>query len=193
MRKILSNLLTTAVFSDDGNKRYLLQKEWDDSKPRLAIIMLAPSKAADIELDSTTQLVLNNALRLGYGRVSIVNLFSTLGDFGLKSVEVEDAENIKAILQCVKDVDAIVYAPGVGKAKNKVFVERQKQVLTALKPYEGKLYCLTNSGGGARLQHPLSPAVHEWTLAPFRVNELLGEPVEERSAASASHKKRKKT
>lgn len=84
MEKIVATLTTEAVFSDDGLKRYLLRKTWDDTKPKLAIVMLAPSEASGIELDTTTQLVLNNSARLGYGSVSIVNLFATLNDFSLK-------------------------------------------------------------------------------------------------------------
>ena len=79
MKTINTTLTTTAIYSDKGDKRYLLRKAWDDTKPRLAIIMLAPSEASGIELDNTTMLVLNNASRLGYGSVSIVNLFATLG------------------------------------------------------------------------------------------------------------------
>lgn len=45
MKEIRTNLVTEAVFSDDQAKRYLLRKEWDSSKPKLAIIMLAPSEA----------------------------------------------------------------------------------------------------------------------------------------------------
>ena len=59
----------------------------------------------------------------------------------------------------------IVYAAGVGKTKNKLFQERQKQVLTALRPVEHKLFCLCNEAGTARLQHPLSPAVRTWELS----------------------------
>ena len=60
MQTITTTLTTEAIFSDDGAKRYLLRKSWDDGKPALSIIMLVPSAAAGIELDSTTQLVLRN-------------------------------------------------------------------------------------------------------------------------------------
>ena len=98
MNIIDTTLTTHAVFSDDGRKRYLLSKSWDESKPKLAIVMLAPSEASGIALDSTTQLVLNNVTRLGYGSVAIVNLFATLNDFELKQAETEDSENMDAIV-----------------------------------------------------------------------------------------------
>lgn len=176
MNTIVTALTTTAFFSDDGLKRYLLCKSWDDKKPKLTIIMLAPSGASGIELDTTTQLVLNNASRLGYGSVAIVNLFATLNDFSLKQAENEDPENLNVIVQEAKNADCIVYAPGVGKAKSKVFQERQEQVLHALLPFENKLNCLCDGTGNSRLQHPLSPAVRTWYLSPLKIGELVAEP-----------------
>ncbi|MBR5157294.1 MAG: DUF1643 domain-containing protein [Clostridia bacterium] len=174
MKTIKTTLVTEAVFSEDGLKRYMLRKIWDEKKPKLAIIMLAPSGASGIELDNSTQLVLNNAYRLGYGSVDILNLFATLNDFMLKSTEDDDGDNMKAILKSAKDADAIVYAAGVGKTKNKTFQQRQKTVIAELKRYENKLHCLCSENGEARFQHPLSPAVRTWFLSPFKTDELIG-------------------
>lgn len=121
MQTVTTTLTTEAVFSDDHIKRYLLRKTWDDTKPTLAIIMLAPSDAAGIELDSTTLLVLNNASRLGYGSVHILNLFATLNDFALKEAEGEDADNINAIVQSAEKADTLIYAAGTEKQKIKSF------------------------------------------------------------------------
>ena len=173
---ITTTLTTEAIFSDDSLKRYLLRKTWNESLPKLAIIMLAPSAASGIALDNTTSLVLNNADRLGYGSVAIVNLFATLNDFNLTQAEDEDPENLKAILDICQNADQIVYAPGTGKAKSKVLQCRQEQVLNALRPYELKLNCLTNADGKARLQHPLSPALKTWVLSPLSVSELIEDP-----------------
>lgn len=183
MEIITTTLTTEAVFSDDGLKRYLLKKTWDTSLPTLAIIMLAPSIASGVTMDSTTNLVLNNASELGFGSVSIVNLFATLGDFTLTSAESKDPENMKAILDAVKDADEVIYAPGVGKNKLQVFQERSIQVLTALRPYEKKLKCLTSASGKAKLLHPLCPAVRRWHLEELRLAELLSttDPVEPKS------------
>lgn len=186
MKTIETTLTTHAVFSDDGTKRYLLSKTWDDKKPRLAIVMLVPSEASGITLDTTTQLVLNNSDRLGYGGVDVLNLFATVDDFDLKQAEGEDGENIKAIVAASQKADAVVYAPGVGKAKSKVFQQRQKQVLLALQPFEGKLHCLTNATNDARLQHPLSPAVRTWHLSPLKVAELLPTEVKEKPVQKKS-------
>ena len=176
MNTITTTLTTEAVFSDDNLKRYLLRKSWNTDLPQLAIIMLAPSAASGIALDNTTSLVLNNADRLGYGSVAIVNLFATLNDFSLAQAEDSDPENLKAILDICQNADQIVYAPGTGKAKSKILQCRQQQVLNALRPFESKLNCLTNADGKARLQHPLSPALKTWVLSPLSVNELIKDP-----------------
>ena len=153
--------------------------------------MLAPSEASAISLDNTTMLVLNNASRLGYGSVTILNLFATLNDFSLKQAEAEDAENLTAIVQACQEADAVVYAPGVGKASNKLFQKRQEQTLMALRPMERKLHCLCDDNGNARLQHPLSPAVRVWHLSPFKVSELLAstedaQPVQKKASRGKS-------
>ena len=173
MNTITTVLTTEAVFSDDGHKRYSLIKSWDLDKPKIAVIMICPSSATTITLDATTQKVLNNAYRLGYGSIAIVNLDATVNNFNLEEADAEDPDNLKAIISAVQDADCIVYAPGTGKAKMKAFQRRQEQVLSALRPFEDKLHCLCNEDGDARLQHPLSPAVSTWYLSPLKVSELI--------------------
>ena len=170
-----STMETRAVFSDDGTHRYLLEKVWEPEKPRLGIIMLAPSTATDILFDSTTLQVLNNVSRLGYGSVSILNLFARLDDFALKHAEDTDEENLKMIAEVIGRCDTLVYAPGVGKAGSRAFQMRQEQVLQLLKPFEDKLFCISNEKGNVRLMHPLCPQVRVWKLSPFQVSELLPE------------------
>lgn len=194
MKTINTTLTTTALYSNDGKKRYLLQKIWDESKPRLTIVMLAPSEASGIELDNTTMLVLNNASRLGYGSVNIVNLFASLGYLRLNRVEDIDQENLTHIDSAAKEADTIIYAAGVGKATNKAFIKRQSEVLKVLTPYETKLRCLSNGQGNARFQHPLSPAVRTWHLSEMKVFELctddtLALPTEETKKRERKAKK----
>lgn len=178
MNTITTTLTTEAVFSDDNRKRYLLKKTWNTDLPKMTILMLAPSEAAGIALDTTTQLVLNNASRLGFGSVSIVNLFTTLNDFALRQVEAEDPVNLQTIVEAAQTADLIVYAPGTGKIKSKVFQDRVKQVVEVLCPHEKKLKCLCNEDGKARLQHPLSPAVRTWHLSDLKIGELCpNEPI----------------
>lgn len=188
MEIINTTLTTTAMFSDDKNKRYLLHKEWDSSKPSLAIIMLAPSEASGIELDNTTLLVLNNASRLGFGSVSIVNLFADLNDFSLSHSEHNDDANLDVIIAKAKCCDTLVYAPGVGKAKNQTFIARSTEVLSALRPYQEKLHCIGNKSGSIKLVHPLTPCVRQWNLLPLVIDDLIGSP----QPGSITKKKTKK-
>lgn len=193
MKEITTILTTHAVFSEDGKKRYLLTKTWDTEKPRLTIIMLAPSEASGIELDNTTMLVLNNASRMGYGKVNIVNLFSTLGSHRLAGAMDPEEENFSMIDKAAHEADVIVYAPGVGKASNKTFIERQNHVLDTLRKYEKKLHCLSNKAGEARFQHPLSPALRTWVLSPMKVSELYqGEQPEETDMPKDDKKSKRK-
>lgn len=76
--------------------------------------------------------------------------------------------------------------------ENKVFLRRQAQVLTALRPYESKLHCLNNETGDARLQHPLSPAVRTWHLSPLKISELIEEPEKQPSPTPKKKKISKK-
>ena len=175
MNVITTKLTTEAIFSDDGNKRYLLRKTWDEKKKKLAIIMLFPSTASGIELDYSSMLVLNNASRLDFGSVDILNLSAVLDDYTLREADVEDSKNLDVISKSAENADVIVYAAGVGKSKNKVFQDLQKSVIEKLRPYEDKLNCLCNESGVARLQHPLSPAVRTWCLSPLKVGELIEE------------------
>lgn len=185
-------ITTQATFSDDGKKRYILRKEWDINKPSIAVIMLVPSDAYGVSADTTSMLVMNNVWRLGYGSVTILNLFSTINDFGLKNGSEDDEENINAIIFEVGKVDTIVYAPGVGKAQNKAFQQRQKQVLDALRPYEDKLHCLCNENGEARLQHPLSPAVRAWYFSSLSISEFESKESEQPQEKQPTKKHRKK-
>ena len=174
METITTTLTTEAIFNDNRTKRYLLHKSWNENLPKLTIVMLAPSEASGVALDTTTQLCLNNSSRLGYGSITIVNLFATINDFDLKQqTGFGDPDNLKAIVEACQNCDQIVYAPGTGKAKNKTFINRQEEVLKALLPLEEKLSCLCNEICNTRLHHPLSPAVRTWELSPLKVSELI--------------------
>ena len=179
MREITSNLRTEILESEDGTKRYLLRKVWDESKPSLGILMLCPSSSGIVSVDVSTSLVLSNCYRLGYGSVTIVNLFSTINDFSLKEADEEDPENLIAILDTVKSVACFVVGCGTGKSKNAKFHQCLEQVLLSLRPYEDKLCCLCDKYGGSKYLHPLSPRVREWHLSPLKVSELIDIPEEE--------------
>lgn len=105
MKEITSDLRTEIFLSDDGSKRYALKKVWDPGKPSLAIVMLAPSSAGEVAMDTSSMLTVNNCHRLGKGSVTIVNLFSKINDFALKEADAEDPENIRAIVAAAESAD----------------------------------------------------------------------------------------
>lgn len=179
MKESISNLKTEIVMSDDETKRYSLRKVWDGSKPSLAIVMICPSSSGEVSVDTSTALTMANCYRLGYGSVTIVNLFSTINDFSLKEAEENDEENLQAIFKAAEENRCLVLGWGTGKAKNKVFQRRVEQVVTALRPYEKKLYCLCDDKGGSRGLHPLSPRVRSWKLSKCLISDFVDVPMEE--------------
>lgn len=179
MKEIISNLRTEIVMSENEAYRYSLRKVWDDRKPSLTIVMMCPSSSGEVAVDTSTALTIGNCFRLGYGSVTIVNLFSKINDFTLKDAEDEDTENLQAILKAAESADCLVIGAGTGKAKNKVFQRRLDQVMLALRPYEDKLHCLCDEEGGSKGLHPLSPRVREWHLCSCKASDFIDVPVEE--------------
>ena len=178
MKTIVTDLRTEAVYSKDGQKRFLLRKSWDNNLPKLAVILLCAGSAGTVELDMTTQLVLNNATRLGFGSVVILNLFATTNDNALTRAAGMDSQNLEIIVQECAKAEKIVFAPGTGKAKNKLFADVQEQTLLALSLYEDKLYCLADGKGGSRGLHPLSPRVRSWELSKCLISDFIDAPME---------------
>ncbi len=179
MKEIVSKLKTEIVMSDDETRRYSLRKMWDGSKPSLAILMICPSSSGEVSVDTSTMLTLGNCYRLGYGSVTIINLFSEVNEFDLKGVSEKDDENLQAILKAAESVDCFVIGAGTGKTKNKIFQRRLEQVLLALRPYEDKLHCLCDEKGGSRGLHPLSPRLRRWRLSKCSVSEFIDISMEE--------------
>ncbi len=179
MKEVISNLRTEIVMSKDESKRYSLRKIWSEDKPSLAILMICPSSSGEVAVDTSTMLTLGNCYRLGYGSVTIVNLFSKLNDFNLKGSTDTDEENLQAILKAAESVDCFVVGAGTGKTKNKIFQRRLEQVMLVLRPYEDKLHCLCDEEGGSRGLHPLSPRLRRWCLSKCSVSEFVDVPMAE--------------
>jgi len=113
MQTIKKTIETKIVFDDSGKHRYLLEKIWDSSKETATVLMLFPSGTEAIQSDLTTMLVTNNADKLGYGGVRIVNLFSRISArLGANEDELNKSENDEIIVQAVKDSDCTILAQG---------------------------------------------------------------------------------
>jgi hypothetical protein len=64
-----------AHISDCGAYRYRLWREWDRSKPTLALLMLNPSTADHLSDDPTITRCMSRAIAGKYGGLEVANLF----------------------------------------------------------------------------------------------------------------------
>lgn len=164
-------LRSKAMFSDDGEHRLLLRREWDKNGKTAMIIMINPNTADTLCMDMTTMLVLNNLYKLDFGSVNIVNLYSKImPKLSLRFNSDEDLidnETDSIIEQYAAMSDAIIIAWGsIGNNSQRVR-ERQAELLDVLKPYANKLYKIGEEG-----YHPLTPAVrNNWELFPYELEE----------------------
>lgn len=73
-----TNLLETAgaTFSDCGAYRYLLWRSWNEKLPGCTFIMLNPSTANEFENDRTVAKCIKFAIKWGFGKLYVVNLFA---------------------------------------------------------------------------------------------------------------------
>lgn len=167
--QVEKNILKSDLcYNDDKTKRYLLKIEWDKTKKKACIIMLSAGRANGLFFDRTTSNVVENLVEADYGSVDVLNLFSCLCE---KTEDVPDAENLRMIEQSAKNADVVIFAAGTGHSADKKVQKRQKDVLTKIKKYDKKLFCIADSNG-QKFYHPLCPKVKKWNLVKFDVEEL---------------------
>ena len=164
-----------ALFSDNGEHRLLLRREWDKSKKTAMIIMITPNTADTLFRDMTTMLVLNNLYKLGFGSVNIVNLYSRITPkLSLRFNSDDDliAKDCDEIIeQYAAMSDAIIIAWGSLENTSERVRERQADVLERLEKYANKLYKIGEQG-----YHPLTPAVrNQWDLVPYEMEDNYAE------------------
>lgn len=157
-----STVNTTAVFSKTGNERYLLKSQWDSKGKSLVIIMTFPSLADELIFDQTTMLVRNNAVKHGFGSVSIVNLFPSIGGNAQKPSK----QNSSIVLQECENADTIIVAYGRDKSNE----EAKQQFLQMLSLHSEKLHTIIDKKG-LPFSHPLSPLAHEWKVEQLNIGK----------------------
>lgn len=159
---------TEAIFTEDKSHRYLLRKEWDKNKPKAMVIMTNPSSAGEISIDHTTMYVINNLLKLDFGSVDVVNIFSMIDvkistKYGTEGLT--DEENDNQIVKAATRADSIIVAWGKNGDNNKKIRDRQEQVFNLLQGYKEKLYTI-ESDDGKKGFHPLAPQIRfHWKLS----------------------------
>lgn len=171
MRSESAILKSKAVFSDDGQHRFLLRKEWDKDKKNATVIMINPNSADLVNLDLTTMLVINNLCKLGFGSVNIVNLYSRITDkINFRFSSDEDLllpDNDGNILTYAAKSDAVIIAWGSVAIHSQRIRNRQIELLDKLRNCNVELYKI-----GVEGYHPLTPAVrNNWDLVPYEWSE----------------------
>src|SRR5438128_1288774 len=80
----------TAEISACGLYRWHLTRTWDDTRPTLVYIMLNPSKADALVDDATIRICIGRAMRMGCGRLVVLNLFAYRATNPLEMMTVAD-------------------------------------------------------------------------------------------------------
>lgn len=167
METIKNTLETEAIFSDDQQHRYLLKKTWDSEKQTLTIITMYPHYDGILNIDLTTQLIMNKVSEMdAFGSINFVNLYSNITTpINLKHLEENayDKHTDIQIMKAVKESDVVILAWGA-YAKKPVVEGRVNEVLEMLKPHKKKVKRLINPATN-EIMHPLNPkARSKWSL-----------------------------
>lgn len=141
MERYTTNTMTIerkGVFDKSRKKRFELTFICKDSKQKKHILVIGLNPASDdiSKLDTTTTFILNNLIPMGYGTITICNLYGELFKQRLKPSEVpNNRENRKYLEEVLKRLRPFVFEkketeepekPGNGKPSENV-KESQKE------------------------------------------------------------------
>lgn len=135
--------------------RYLLRREWDETKPSALWIMLNPSTADHQKDDATIKACITFATKWGHGSFEVVNLFAfrATDPSELKKLEKDIAiglDNMIYIREALERADLIVAAWGSNGKTHKR--NQDDELISLFKNY--KLKCLDILTDGDP-RHPL--------------------------------------
>lgn len=146
-----------AVFSPCRTYRYVLWREWDDSKPTLVFFMLNPSTADHRQLDNTVKGCLKRAVAWGYGRLVVLNLFALRSTDPKGLALVDDPvgpENDRLIADVLTFVDRQAGLVICGWGDDVAVGDRGRAVLASMEAQEIVAYALALNQNGSP-KHPL--------------------------------------
>jgi len=137
-----------AIFSDCRKYRYVLWRNWDESKPSLMFIGLNPSTANESKNDPTIRRVIQFANDWGYGSVYMLNLFAWVSAYpaDLKTCKDPLGDNDKWLSDIGTKCNQVIFAWGSFKEAKK----RSKEVIKLFT--DGQ--CLVQNNDGSP-KHPL--------------------------------------
>jgi hypothetical protein len=144
---------SSAIFSEDRQYRYLLEREWDSTKPNVLFICMNPSMANETENDPTATRCINFAKSWGFGSLSMMNLYAYIDTYQKNmwndDVDPVGVDNDIKIIEVAKKSDKVVVAWG-----NNVFHHRAKELFNKLSKENIELWCFKINKSGMPA-HPL--------------------------------------
>lgn len=180
--KLSKDIKSKAIFSNDkmNEYRYLLTRDWDNSKKRATVIMLNPSKATHLKFDNTIMNVHNFLLDFeneSYGSYSIVNLFayrSTDPKLLVNRKQQYEDKNDYFLKESFELSDTIIVAWGrdfkkVNAATQRDINARISSVLEILKDYPDKVFIFWDGKEDVQNIKPRHPVFLKsyWTLIKY--------------------------
>ncbi|EOR19838.1 DUF1643 domain-containing protein [Clostridium sartagoforme] len=167
IKEYSSTIYNKAIFSEDKNHRYLLERVWDENKAIATVIMLNPSYAGHIKVDNTTSEIINYLVDLEldcgdgeiitFGGLKVVNIFSYIVTKSkeLKNIdyyELFDSYTDNEIVKAFEESKIIIIA--WGKEDKKLYRERKNKIRSLLKQkYSDKVFYFINPDGSPS-SHP---------------------------------------
>lgn len=112
---MIHKTLPSAIFSDDRMYRYMLTRQWDNSKPYVVFVGLNPSTADENLDDPTIRRCIGYAKAWGCGGIIMVNLFAFRATDPKDMRKAEDPigpENDRYLKEAAKHVHTVVAAWG---------------------------------------------------------------------------------
>ncbi|MBA9027613.1 DUF1643 domain-containing protein [Peribacillus huizhouensis] len=141
----------------DGEYRYSLIREWDESNAqRVVFVLLNPSTADDEGDDQTTKVCIEFAKKWGYGSLQIVNLFAFRATYPTDLKKVKDykkmvgVHNHSFLQNALQNADKIVVAWGEHGKIQKRYMDDSLKSLFSYFP----LYCFREIANN-QPKHPL--------------------------------------
>lgn len=169
-----STVKTCAIYNDANKKhRVSLTKSWNNELPSAAILMCNASSSDIIRQDYTTMFCINSLSELGYGSVTIVNMFSFMTsklDLKMAINELSCDENTEYIIRAATECSAFIIAIGSVSSSYKVAADYMYNLFEKLHQYANKIHTIADASGKT-CQHPLSPSLRNkpWQLVPYQV------------------------
>ena len=184
MEKLVTKTMTIerkGVFDKNLKKRFELTFDCREAKQKKSILVIGLNPAsADISiLDTTTTLILNNLIPMGYTTITICNLYSELFKERLKPSEVPNNTENRSYLEEVlkRGFDTILLGYGNTFLTNKFVREEKENLVRLLREYKDKVVDIVDDMGEyERLKtiHPLMAGRYfpnRWKLRPFVFEE----------------------